>query len=87
MPSLKIMEIEQKLREYSVEDKEWLLEKLHKHLDGLKEKSHRQQAKYLITETLKEVKNMPDNCYEGVWQKFDDACSRITADLEESDLR
>ncbi len=38
---------------------------------------YRQQAKDLITETLNEVQNMPDNCYEEVWQKFDDVCSRI----------
>ncbi|WP_431707886.1 hypothetical protein [Geminocystis sp. CENA526] len=80
------MEIEQKLREYSVEDKQWLLEELHKHLDELKENQYRQQAKDLITETLNEVQNMPDDCYEEIWQKFDDVCSRITANIDKSDL-
>lgn len=86
MLSPQIIEIEQKLREFSLEDKKWLLEQLNKHLEALKENENRQQAKDLITETLNEVQNMPDNCYQEVWQKFDDACSRISVNLKESDL-
>jgi hypothetical protein len=86
MLSPQIIEIEQKLRECSLADKQWLLEQLHKHLEGLKENANRKQAKALITEVLNEVKNMPDNCYHEVWQRFDQACSRISENLGESDL-
>ncbi len=86
MPSLKIIKIEQQLRECSLEDKQWLFGELHKQLQGLKEDTNRKQAKDLIRETLNEVQNMPDNCYQEVWQKFDDAYSRIAQNLEESDL-
>ncbi|MGK7885114.1 MAG: hypothetical protein AB4057_10890 [Crocosphaera sp.] len=86
MLSPQIIEIEQKLRKCSLEDKKWLLEQLHKHLEGLKENENRKQAKELITETLNEVQNMSDNCYQEVWGNFDDACSRISVNLKESDL-
>lgn len=77
MLSPQIIEIEQKLKECSIEDKQWLLEQLHKNLEGLKEKVTQKQAKDLIAETLNKIETMPDDCYEEVWQKFDDACSRI----------
>jgi len=86
MISPQIIELEQKLRNFSVEDKQWLLEQLHKHLEGLKENANRKQVKDLIMETLNEVQNMPDNCYHEAWQKFDDACVRISGNLEESNL-
>ncbi|GCL48278.1 hypothetical protein [Microcystis aeruginosa] len=86
MISPQIIELEQKLRNFSFEDKQWLLEQLHKHLEVLKENVNRKQVKDLIMETLNEVQNMPDNCYHEVWQKFDDACVRISGNLEESDL-
>ena len=86
MLSPQIIEIEQQLRDCSLEDKKWLLEQLNKHLEGLKEHENRKQAKELITETLNEFQNMPDNCYQEVWQKFDDACPRISGSLKESDL-
>jgi hypothetical protein len=86
MLSPQIIEIEQKLKECSIEDKQWLLEQLHKNLEGLKETVTQKQAKELITETLNKIETMPDDCYEEVWQKFDDACSRISVNLEESDL-
>jgi glutamate synthase domain-containing protein 3 len=38
MLSPQIIEIEQKIKECSFEDKQWLLEQLHKHLESLKEK-------------------------------------------------
>ncbi len=86
MLSPQIIEIEQKLRDCSLEDKKWLLEQLNKHLEGLKDNENRKQAKELITETLNEVQNMSDNCYQEVWEKFDDACSRISGSFKESDL-
>ncbi len=86
MLSPQIIEIEEKLKEFSLEDKQWLLEQLQKHLEGLKDNENRKQAKDLITETLNKVKKMPDNCYQEVWQKFDDACSRISGNVNESDV-
>ena len=41
MISPQIIELEQKLRNFSFEDKQWLLEQLHKHIEGLKENVNR----------------------------------------------
>lgn len=91
MPSPQIIEIEHKLRDYSVEDKQWLLEQLSQQV-GLNSgkndllSSNKIQAREIIAETLSEVLKLPNDCYEEVWQKFDSACTRMSEKLDESEL-
>jgi predicted P-loop ATPase/GTPase len=88
MPSSKIIELEQTLQTYSVEDKQWLLQKLIQQL-GLKENSpvnYKQQAKEIIAETISEVIALSDECEKEIWQKYDLAKAKISQQLKESDL-
>lgn len=90
MPSPKIIEIEQILQTYSIEDKQWLLQQLIQQL-GLNNQekppvNYKQQAKEIIAETISEVLALSNDCQEEVWQKFYVASGKISAKLNESDL-
>jgi len=68
MPSPKIIELEQILQTYSIEDKQWLLQQLIQQL-GLdnQEKppvNYKQQAKEIIAETISEVLALSNDCEE-----------------------
>jgi hypothetical protein len=90
MPSSKIIEIEQTLQTYSVEDKEWLLQKLIQQLEldnpENSARNYKQQAKEIIAEAISEVFTLPDDCEEEIWQKYDLARAKISQQLNEFDL-
>jgi hypothetical protein len=90
MPSPKIIELEQILQTYSIEDKQWLLQQLIQQL-GLNHQekppvNYKQQAKGIIAETISEVLALSNDCEEQVWQKFYAASGRISEKLNESDF-
>jgi hypothetical protein len=90
MPSPKIIELEQILQTYSIEDKQWLLQQLIQQL-GLNHQekppvNYQQQAKDIIAETISEVLALSNDCEEQVWQKFYAASGRISEKLNESDF-
>lgn len=82
MLSLQVRQWAEQLNQLSREDKQWLLEQLSKQLtikDAEQEKLDKQkEAKQIISETLTEVLTLPDNCYEEVWQKFEEVCLKIS---------
>ncbi|HEY9704078.1 MAG TPA: hypothetical protein V6C58_16630 [Allocoleopsis sp.] len=85
MLSIEVRKIAEKTQALSDEDKQWLMQQLSQQLtipDLDSEKLH-QRARNIISETLIEVLTLPDNCYEEIWQKFDDVCNRLSQEISE----
>lgn len=82
MPSLEIQELAEKINQFSVEDKQWLLQQLSQNLNTQEAKkeeiTQKQQAREIILETLVEALSLPDNYYEEVWQRFESVCTKIS---------
>jgi hypothetical protein len=87
MLSLEVREFAEKLNQLSMEDKQWLFKELSKQLtiqNSSQEKLNQQkEAREIISESLKEVLILPDNCYEEVWQKYEEVCTKISQQIPE----
>lgn len=87
MLSLEVRKLAEKLNLLSFEDKQWLLQQLTQQLNITNPEADKlnqqEQAQKIISETLNEVLALPDNCYDEVWQRFEEVCTRISQDITE----